>query len=111
MNLNEFRLDSKNTSVAVFLLIGIFSFALFGFMGFKTIIGILFLFLLPSYLILNKAELPTDEKIIFSFFLSIGFFPSIVYYLGLVIGIRKAIIAAFVVLIIVGIILNRKSRE
>lgn len=105
--MSKFKLDTKNTAILILIIIGIFSFTVLGVTGFKTIMGVLVLFLVPSYLILNKTHLLTDEKIIFSFFLSIGFFPSIVYYLGLFIGVRKAIIAAFIVLLITGLIMNK----
>ncbi|MBW2974427.1 hypothetical protein KY366_01800 [Candidatus Woesearchaeota archaeon] len=108
MNLAGFKLDTKKTVILILLMIGIFSFLVLGKTGFKTIMGVLALFVVPSYLILNKTSLSTEEKIVFSFFLSIGFFPSIVYYLGLLIGVRKAIIVSFLVLLAAGMIINFK---
>lgn len=107
MNLSEFKLDTKNTTIIILVMIGMFSFILLGMTGFRTIIGILLLFLVPFYLILNKTRLSIGEKIIFSFFLSTGIFPTIVYYLGLFIGVRKAIIATFIVLLVIGLVINK----
>lgn len=103
----EFRLDTRNTVILILAMIIVFSFTIWGIIGIKTIIGILFLFLVPFYLILNKTSLSLGEKIVFSFFLGVGFFPSIVYYLGLFIGVRKAIITTFIILLIIGITINK----
>ena len=108
--MSEFRLNVRNTIIVVFVLIGIFSLFVFGMMGFRTIIGILLLFLISFYFILKKTALTEDEKVMFSFFLSIGFFPAIVYYLGLFVGVRKAIIVTFVILLAAGIIINKVKK-
>lgn len=109
--MSEFELDTKNTAIIMLVMIGIFSFILLGMTGFRTIIGILFLFFVPLYLILNKASLAFGEKLIFSFFLGIGFFPSVVYYLGLFIGVRKAIIVTFIIFLITGVIINKIKKQ
>ena len=109
--MGELKLDAKMTAIIILGLIIIFSFAALGITGARTIIGSLLLFFIPCYLLLNKVGLPADEKIIFSFFLGIGLFPSLVYYLGFFVGVRKAIIVVFVILLVMGIIINRKRRE
>ena len=80
----------------------IFFYAILGFSGMMSIIGIALIFIAPTYLILNNFELDTDEKIIFSFFIGAGIFPSITYWLGTFMSFRLSILAAFIILIIIG---------
>jgi hypothetical protein len=51
-----------------------------------------------------------SEKIIFSFFISIGIFPSIVYLLGLVISFRIAIAVTFVLLIFTAYLIKKLKK-
>ncbi|MBW2989446.1 hypothetical protein KY358_03950 [Candidatus Woesearchaeota archaeon] len=100
-------MDTKNTLIFILLAIAVFSFVFFGITGFKVLIGALAFFLLPSFLILRRLNIPLEEKMVFSFFLGIGLFPSLVYYLGILIGLRKAIISSFILLVAIGLIINK----
>ena len=78
----------------------LFSYAIFGMTGARTMAAIIILFFIPSYLIINNFELEKDEKIIYSFFLGIGIFPSIAYWLGIAISsLSYASLITFVMLI------------
>ncbi len=55
------------------------AFALFGFTGFRTIISIVALFVIPPLLLLRKSGLDLEEKIFFSLFIGIGLFPLLVF--------------------------------
>ena len=78
-----------------------------GFSGMMTVLGIMLFFILPMYLILDNFNLQQDEKIIFSFFLGVGIFPSMVYWLGTVISLRLAMSITFILLIILGFVLRK----
>jgi hypothetical protein len=82
-----------------------FFYLILGISGMTAALGIILLFILPFYLILNildKSQLEQDEKIIFSFFIGVGVFPSITYWLGMLISFRVSIFITFAVLIIAG---------
>ena len=76
-------------------------------------LGIILLFMLPTYLILNNFSLEQDEKVIFSFFIGVGIFPSITYWLGMLISFRMAILITFIFLSALGIylpLINKASK-
>src|SRR3989344_8673726 len=80
-----------------------FFYYLLGFSGMMSVFGIMLLFMLPTYLILNSFSLEQDEKLIFSFFIGVGIFPSITYWLGMFISFRIAILITFFLLLAIGI--------
>jgi apolipoprotein N-acyltransferase len=99
-------LKTKTTTVIILLLIALFSFIFLGFTGFKVIFGILLVFFLPFYLILNNFNLSSSEKVIFSFFIGIGIFPAIVYWLGVLMSFKLAILITFVLLLLIAFIIK-----
>ena len=60
----------------------IFFYIILGFSGMLSALGIILIFIVPVYYILDNFELDTDEKLVFAFFISAGIFPSISYWLG-----------------------------
>jgi len=106
MNL-KIKFDDKITMEIILILIGLFSFIFWGFTGFKIIFGILLVFFLPSYLILDNFNISRSEKIIFSFFIGIGVFSSIAYWLGVFISFKLAIAITFVFLVLVGVLIKK----
>jgi len=86
-------------STAVILL---FFYLLLGFSAMTAILGIIILFIAPIYLVLDSFDLGQDEKLVFSFFLGAGIFPSIVYWMALFISFRVSILLTFVVLVAAG---------
>ena len=84
-----------------------FFYFILGFSGMMAVLGIILLFIVPIYLILDNFELDQDEKIVFSFFIGVGIFPAIVYWLGMIISFRIAIFITFIVLIVVGFVVRK----
>lgn len=85
--------------IAIVVILAFFYFIL-GFSGMMAVLGIILLFIVPMYLILDNFELSQDEKIVFSFFLGVGIFPAIAYWLGMVISFRVSIFVTFLILLI-----------
>ena len=90
--------------VAVIL---VFFYFILGFSGMMAVLGIMLLFIVPIYFILDDFDLSQDEKIVFSFFIGVGIFPAITYWLGMIISFRLAIFITFVVLIIVAYLVKK----
>jgi len=107
----KIRLDDKITLGIILLLIALFSFIFLGFIGFKVIFGMLLVFFLPFYLILDKFDLSRSEKVIFALFLGFGLFPVIVYWLGVLISFRLAITVSFVLLILAGFLIKKIKKK
>ncbi len=103
-------MDNKMTLGIILVLIGLFSFIFLGFTGFRVIFGMLLVFFLPFYILLGRFGLSRGERMVFSLFIGIGVFPSIVYWLGVFMSFRLAIVVTFVVLMIVALFL-KKSRD
>lgn len=80
-----------------------FFYMILGASGMMAILGIVLFFAAPFYLILNNFELEQDEKLVLSFFIGVGIFPSIVYWLGIFISFRISIFITFAVLILAAI--------
>lgn len=88
------------------LLVILGSFAILGFTGMRTILGMIAVMFLPVYLIFNNFSLNEGEKVIFSFFISIMAFPSLTYWLGFIIPFRFSIAAVFVLLLLTSFLLK-----
>lgn len=91
----------------IFVLITIISFLILGFTGLRTILGLLVIMFLPFYFIFNNFNLSISEKVVFSFFVSIMLFPSLVYFLGFIIPFKIAIFVVFILSIASGFIIKR----
>lgn len=89
----------------------LFFYFMLGFSAAMSVLGIVLLFIVPMYLILNNFNLEQDEKIIFSFFIGIGIFPSIAYWLGMLISFRVAIFLTFVLLAGAGVLMKKFYRK
>jgi apolipoprotein N-acyltransferase len=85
----------------------VFFYFILGFSGMMAALGIILLFIVPFYLILDNFELDQDEKIVFSFFIGVGIFPAITYWLGMLISFRIAIFITFIVLIVAGYLVKK----
>lgn len=85
-------------AAAIGILIAIFFFFAFGAAGLRLAIAFMLVYIFIFYLFLNNLDLGFAEKIVFSLFIGIGVFPSLVYTLGLVIPFRLAIFTSFAAL-------------
>ena len=103
---------SNDIKFSIFLgiIIALAFFFILGITGLLVALGFMIGYIFVFYLILNNFELDMSEKIIFSFFISIGIFPSIVYLLGLVISFRIAIAVTFVLLIFIGYLIKKLKK-
>ena len=107
----KIRLDDKTTVAIILILIALFSFIFLGFTGFKVMFGILLVFFLPFYLILNNFDLSGSEKVIFAFFIGVGIFTIPVYWLGVLMSFRLAILISFVLFILVAILIRKLKKS
>ena len=78
-----------------------------GFIGLRTVLGILIIIFLPFYLIFDNFNLSQEEKISFSFFVGIMMFPSLAYLLGFIVPFKISIFVTFVSLLILGYLLKK----
>lgn len=109
MKLPDFR-QIGFTLLAAALVLAFF-YLILGFSGMMTALGMMLLFMLPTYLILNNFDLEQDEKITFSFFIGVGIFPAITYWLGMLISFRIAIFLSFVLLIAASFIIRKLKKK
>ena len=87
--------------------ISVAAFALFGFTGFRTIIAIVVLFIIPPLLLLRKSGLDLEEKIFFSLFMGIGLFSLLAWSVNQVLpSFRLSVIAAFILVAIAAFLIN-----
>jgi|SRR3989344_2082076 len=86
----------------VIALILVFFYFILGISGAMSALGIMLFFTVPSYIILGNFDLSHEEKIVFAFFIGVGIFPSIVYWLGMFISFKIAIFITFVLLVAAG---------
>ena len=104
---------SNDIKFSIFLGIIIASafFFILGITGLLVALGLMVGYIFVFYLILNNFELDMSEKIVFSFFISIGIFPSIVYLLGLMMSFRIAIAVTFILLIFIAYLIKKLKKE
>ncbi|MFH1052974.1 MAG: hypothetical protein V1740_01020 [Candidatus Woesearchaeota archaeon] len=101
------KINNPYFNIGLALIIAVFSLAIFGLTGLLTIIIIFLFFILPFYLILRKTNLQRDEKIFLPFFIGIGLFSTIAYYLAFPLNsIKISAVVTFILLIIIGLVLN-----
>lgn len=80
---------------------------LFGITGLKTFSAFLLFFFLPIFVIINNLDLELDEKVFFSFFVSLALFSLVVWYINRVIySLRISVMVAFFLLIFIGLAMS-----
>lgn len=110
------KLKGHNPAENPLLIIIILVCAAFFFFRFSTAgiivaaISALF-FLLPFYLILGYFGFAVEERLVFGYFLGLGLFSAIAYYVGFLVGsLRLAAIITFIMLTALGFYLNRRTK-
>lgn len=103
----KIKLNTKIAILTVFIVVSIFFLILFGLEGFKSYFFMAILFFLPMYLIIDLFELKESEKMIFAFALSLGIYPSLVYWIGFILPFNISVYASFVLLIVVWYIIKK----
>jgi len=81
----------------------------FGFTGFRTLALFVLVYFVPIHVMLSRFAFTPGENVMFSFALSAAIVPTIVYYLGFLVGIRKAIWMGFIVLLVVAFLVSKKK--
>lgn len=90
--------------------ISVAAFALFGFTGFRTIMAIVVLFIIPPLLLLRKSGLDLEEKIFFSLFIGMGLFSLLAWSVNQVLpSFRASAIASLILVAIAAFLINPKS--
>lgn len=108
MNLKK---DTIIVFAAILAAICIFFYFILGIVGAVSAVGIVIFFIFPIYSILNNLELDSDEKIALSFFIGIGVFPIIVYWLGTFISFRLSILIAWVLLVLASLLIRKYKKN
>ncbi|MBD3164423.1 hypothetical protein GF323_04435 [Candidatus Woesearchaeota archaeon] len=103
----KIKLDDKITAFIILALIAVFSFIFLGFAGFKVMFGMILLYFLPFYLILDNFNIQMADKVFLSFFIGLGIFSIPVYWLGTVISFKLAILISFLFFILSAFILKK----
>ena len=103
------KLSTRTTIIIIVLLIAGFFLIMFGLTGIRTAIGILVM-TLPFYLILRK-WFSREESVFFSFFVGIGLYASVVYYLAVFTGMRIAIVIVFLVLLAIPYLIPKQKKK
>jgi len=105
------KLQTNNLfAIGLSIVILIFFYIILGFSGMLSALGIILLFIIPIYFILNNFDLRQDEKIVFSFFIGVGILPSITFWIGFFISFRLAILISFIILLSAGFIIHKLKR-
>jgi len=104
---------SNDIKFSIFLgiIIALAFFFILGITGLMVALGFMIGYIFVFYLLLNNFELDMSEKIVFSFFISIGIFPSIVYLLGLMMSFRIAIAVTFILLIFIAYLIKKLKKK
>jgi hypothetical protein len=105
-------IGNKELAIGMIGLVLLVSFILFGFTGVKVFGGTMLLLFLPFYLIFDNFDIGLGEKVVFSFFIGVGMFSTLVYYLGIMFNsIKTAIVVSFVLLIGIGLGLKKFGKK
>ena len=104
----DLPLENKKFAGLVLVALALFFFTVLGFVGLKTILAVLLLFVLPFYLLLRK-WFSEEESVFYAFFVGMGIFSTLVYNIGFITGIKWAIAITFIVLIALVFVLKKKK--
>lgn len=100
MSLVKIRINNRNIGYACLIIFFIVVGSLFGITGIRTMLGWLVFYFMPFYLVLNNFNLDSDEKVFFAFFLSIGLYPLLVWYVDrIILSLRISIVISSLLLV------------
>ena len=84
----------------------------FKWAGLSVVFGMFFFFFLPTYLVIKNLDLTPIEKAFFSFFIGLGLFPTVTYYLAILVGsMRISIVLTIIILISLSLLFNWKFKK
>jgi len=101
------KIGNKTILLFVGIVYLIFFSLFFSLTGLRFILGFLAIFILPIYLLLGLFNFEQFERLTYSFFLSIGIVPTLIYYLGIMISFRIAIVVVFATLVTAWVFLRK----
>lgn len=105
------RISSRNVAIAGLAASLIAAAFLFGMTGVRTVAAIVLFFFFPFYILIRKLNIESDEKVFFAFFIGLGLFSTIVFYVGRIIpSFRVSVAAAFVALLLLPIVLKKLKK-
>lgn len=108
--MSRFALGGYSGWLLGFLAAAVFAFALFGLAGFRAIVSIVVLFVIPPFLFLKNTSLDAEEKIFFSLFIGLGLFSMFAWYVNQVLpSFRVSAVVAFGIAIATGIFAPKVS--
>jgi hypothetical protein len=84
---------------------------LFRAAGLKTGLALVILYFFPMYLIMDLLNLTQGEKVVFAFFLSLGIYPSLVYWLGFLVPFSVSIFLSFILLLLAWFIIKNTKKQ
>ena len=93
---------------ALFLILLIY---LFGITGLRTGLALIVLYFIPMYLIMSLFDLTAVEKVVFAFFLSLGIYSILVYWIGFLVSFKVSVFLSFVLLLAVWYIIRRFKKS
>ncbi|MBL7056612.1 hypothetical protein ISS07_06890 [Candidatus Woesearchaeota archaeon] len=109
MNLKKNEKLFFGITILIFTII--FFYVILGIAGSISILAIVLFFIFPTYTFLNNFKIDFDEKIILSFFIGIGIFPSITYWLGIVISFKLAIVTTLILILIISYLVGKFKKN
>jgi len=95
----------------IIIVILAFFYLILGLSGMLAVLAIMLFFMLPAYFILDNFNLEQDEKIVFSFFIGAGIFPSIAYWFGRFIPFKIGIFITFAILIATAFLIKKIKKQ
>ncbi|MBI2523130.1 hypothetical protein HYW19_01950 [Candidatus Woesearchaeota archaeon] len=97
----------KYRAIGIILIVAMtFFYFILGLDGMMSVLGIFLLFIAPIYFILGNFSLEEDEKLAYSFFIGVGIFPSLAYWMGLFISFKIAISISFIIMVVMGFLIR-----
>ena len=88
------------------------AFVLLGLPGFRTVVAIAVLFVLPPLLLIRATSLDVEEKIFFSFFIGIGLFSLLTWVVNQAVqSLRLSILAAYALVVVLSLFLPRILKQ
>ena len=105
------KLNKKIIIVAAGILFLVLMLYLFGMIGLRTGLALVVLYFIPMYLIMDLFDLKQGEKVVFAFFISLGIYPSLVYWLGFLVPFSVSIFLSFVLLLIIWFIIKKFKKK
>jgi hypothetical protein len=104
----KIKLGTKELTILILIIALAFFYFNYSWTGLRLLIGPLLLFFVPFYIFLDSFNLPTEEKLIFPFFIGIGIVPLLVFYLTkILVSLRISILVTFILLIIGSLIFRK----